>query len=260
MTYRLNPAAIAAAIGENLREYSLLAGLVPGGRSSADGDVVWIDTGTAAMNRVMGAHFSPENAAARINETAALFGGRPLTWITSPADRPADLGRLLLGQGFRHLMTWRGMALVLDGPPPAVAAPAGLEIRRAAGPEDLMTWGRTAARGFAMGEKIGRDFPGVIAALATDSVACFLGSLDGRPAATASVFLGSTAAGAYFISTLGPARLRGVASAMTAALIGHARSRGCRLLVLEASPGGYEVYRRLNFAEYCRMETYTLNT
>gem|GEM_PF-5038142 len=42
--------------------------------------------------------------------------------------------------------------------------------------------------------------------------------------------------------------------------INRPRSHRRRLLVPEASPGGYEVYRRLNFAEYCRMETDTLNT
>lgn len=253
--------AIAAAIAGNLREYVLLTGRVPGGKTSGDGEVTWIDTGTDALNRVLAVRFTARRADAGIKETVAVFGGRPLTWITAPGDRPADLGRRLLDHGFRHQMHWRGMALALDGPAPAAPPPAGLEIRQVHGPEEVAEWGRTAAAGFAMPERVAHDFPAVFASLATDSIAYFLGLSGGLPVATASVFLGSGGvAGAYFISTLGPARRSGAASALTRALISHAAERGYRLLVLEASPAGYEVYRRLNFAEYCPMDAYTINT
>ncbi len=252
--------AIAAAIAANLREYALHTGRVPGGKSSGDGEVTWVDTGTAALNRVLAARFSDRGADAAIQELAAAFGDRPLTWITGPEDRPADLGRRLLGHGFRHQMHWRGMALALDGPAPAADPPPGLEIRQVSDPEGIAAWGRTAAVGFAMPDRVARDFPTVFASLATASIAYFLGLNGGQPVATASVFIGSGGvAGAYFISTLGPARRSGAASALTRALIGHAAARGCRLLVLEASPAGYEVYRRLHFAEYCPMDAYVLN-
>ncbi len=251
---------IAAAIAGNLREYALFTSRVPGGKSSGEGDVTWIDTGTDALNRVLAARFTDHEADTRIKELAAAYGSRPLTWITGPEDRPADLGQRLLDHGFRHQMHWRGMALALDGPAPAADPPLGLEIRRVSDADGIAEWGRTAAAGFAMPERVARDFPAVFANLATDSIAYFLGLSGGQPVATASVFLGSGGvAGAYFISTLGPARRSGAASALTRALIGHAAARGCRLLVLEASPAGYEVYRRLHFAEYCPMDAYVLN-
>ncbi|MDR7865879.1 MAG: GNAT family N-acetyltransferase [Sporomusaceae bacterium] len=253
--------AIAAAIAGNLREYALHTGRVPGGKSSGDREVTWVDTGTDAVNRVLAARFTDRGADTRIKELAAAYGGRPLTWITGPQDRPADLGRRLLDHGFRHQMHWRGMALALDGAAPDAGPPPGLEIRQVNDPDGIAAWGRTAAAGFAMPERVARDFPAVFANLATDSIAYFLGLSDGLPVATASIFFGSGGvAGAYFISTLGPARRGGVASALTRALVGQAAARGCRLLVLEASPAGYEVYRRLHFAEYCPMDAYTLNT
>lgn len=259
MTSGQTPAAIAAAICGNLREYALHTGRTPGGKSGSDGEVTWIDTGSNALNRILAARFPASRADERIRELADSFGGRPLTWITGPADRPADLGPRLLAGGFRHLMPWRGMALTLEAPPP-VAAPPGLEIRQVADPEGIAAWGRTVAAGFAMPENAARDFPAVFANLAADKIVYFLGLRDGQPVATASLFLGSAAAGAYFISTLGPARLSGVATALTRALIAHAASLGYRLLVLEASPAGYEVYIRLGFRQYCAMDAYVLNT
>ncbi|MDT8901710.1 GNAT family N-acetyltransferase [Anaeroselena agilis] len=260
MTAGPAPSAIVAAIGENLREYALLAGCAPTGKSGSGGEITWIDTGTDALNRVLAARYTARRAEAGIRETAAIFGGRPLTWITGPADRPADLGRRLLDHGFRHQMHWRGMALALGRTAPAAAPPAGLEIRQALNPDGIAEWGRTAAAGFAMPERVARDFPVLFASLPTDKIAYFLAYRGSQPVATASVFLGSGGvAGAYFISTLGSARRSGAATALTRALIGHAADRGYRLLVLEASPAGYEVYRRLNFTEYCPMDAYILN-
>lgn len=256
-----NSSAIAAAIAGNLREYALFTGRVPGGKTSGDSEITWTDTGTDALNRVLAARFTARRVDAGIKETVAVFGSRPLTWITGPEDRPADLGRRLLDHGFRHQMHWRGMALALDGANPDADPPPGLEIRQVRDPEGIAEWGRTAAAGFAMPERVARDFPAVFANLATDNIAYFLGLSGGLPVATASVFFGSgRVAGAYFISTLGPSRRGGVASALTRTLIGQAAARGCRLLVLEASPAGYEVYRRLHFTEYCPMDAYTLNT
>ncbi len=254
------PAAIAAAVAANLKEYNLFIARTPGATSHPGPDATWVDTGTCALNRVMAAAFPPAEADGRIAQLAARFGGRPLTWITGPADRPADLGRRLLAHGFSHQLHWRGMALVIDGPPPAPAGLADLEIRQVTAAADIAAWGRTAASGFAMPERVARDFPAVFANLPAGGLAFFLAFAAGRPVATASVFLGSDAAGAYFISTLDPARRRGVASALTRALIGHAHAAGYRLLVLEASPAGYEVYSRMGFAEYCPMDAYILTS
>ncbi len=260
MTSGQSPDTIADVICGNLREYALYTARTPGGKSGGDGEVTWVDTGSSALNRILAARLSASRADARIRELADFFGGRPLTWITGPADRPADLGARLLATGFRHQMPWRGMALVIEAPPPPVATPPGLEIRQAADSSEIAAWGRTAAAGFAMPENVARDFPAVFANLATDKIVYFLGLSDGLPVATASLFLGSAAAGAYFISTLGPARLGGVATALTRALVAHAASLGYRLLVLEASPAGYEVYIRMGFRQYCDMDAYVINT
>ncbi len=74
--------------------------------------------------------------------------------------------------------------------------------------------------------------------------------------ATATLFLGAGVAGVYFVFTVEGARRRGIGAAVTVAALRGARRLGYGLGVLGSSEIGYGVYRRLGFAERCRIGLY----
>ena len=75
----------------------------------------------------------------------------------------------------------------------------------------------------------------------------FVGWLDDRPVAGATLFLGAGSAGIYHVDTLLEARGRGFASALTARALREAEGLGYRWGVLSASTLGTPVYLRLGF-------------
>jgi GNAT superfamily N-acetyltransferase len=86
----------------------------------------------------------------------------------------------------------------------------------------------------------------------------YVALLDGKPVATSMLFLGGGSAGLYHLGTIAAARGRGVGAAITLAPLRDARARGYRVATLQATPMGYNLYRRVGFVEYCRLGMYRM--
>src|SRR5262245_19396151 len=113
----------------------------PGMRVQADDQLTVVDCGmpTDTFNVVCRARLSRESLQHRIIRVVAYFdaAGRPFTWWVGPADRPADLGQILLDAGFKATGSEPGMAADLGPLPAADLAPHGLRIERARTPEQI---------------------------------------------------------------------------------------------------------------------------
>jgi ribosomal protein S18 acetylase RimI-like enzyme len=109
-------------------------------------------------------------------------------------------------------------------------------------PPDLETAFRALVQGLPFG-------PGA-------SVRYFLAHEHGQAVGTSLVVLSGRAAAIFNVVTIPEARGRGVGAAVTDAALRAAREAGYRIAVLESSPMGYNVYRRLGFAEYCKIGHY----
>jgi GNAT superfamily N-acetyltransferase len=77
--------------------------------------------------------------------------------------------------------------------------------------------------------------------------------LDGRGAATAMAFDHDRDCGVFNVATLAPARRRGLASALVAALLHRARERGCTTATLQSTPMARAVYAGQGFADLGRI-------
>lgn len=241
-------------IEQSLFEYSALFSR---GNVAKDCSLIVVNTGTAALNRVMGAALADNEMSWAIEAVKREFGGQPVTWIVGPGSKPDHLGQMLLGQGFRYLMEWTGMAY-LHTQSPLYSMPAGFAIREADDPDAVFAWAQTAADGFRMPAAIARDFPTAYRRADISKCKCYLGYYQDEPVATACLHLGK-AAGAYFISTLPEYRGRGYSQAITAHLVQAAYNAGYDKVVLQASSAGRDVYDMLGFTEICKMDTYALN-
>lgn len=255
--------APAEAIEANGAEFLLAMGRAGGGSERSDDRLAWtiggspIDYHNAVVRADLGASDADAAIAASIAELRAY--GLPGTWHVGPSMRPADLGRRLLRHGFVDGGDEVGMAVDLAGLPDGVPAPGGLRIERVRDERALASWAATLGRGFGEGAREAEWVGAVQARIGLgDDVPWrhYLGVLDGEPVATSSLFVAAGVAGVYFVFTVAEARRRGIGAALTLAALREGRAQGLSLGVLQSSAMGEPVYRRLGFAEHCRIAVY----
>jgi GNAT superfamily N-acetyltransferase len=226
------------------------------------GSVRWYHTGAdeGYANAVLVTGLEDDGADAAIDALLRELRGRraPFVWWVMPSARPSDLGDRLRIRGLVAADAWPGMAVAtseLVEPPPV----DGLEIRRVASDGDFVTYLDTfapilspspafteliAAAGRAIG--FAEDAPEIH----------FVGWRGGDPVATASLVVTGGAAGIYNVTTVQPARGRGIGAAMTAAAVRAGRERGMAIATLQASTMGRPVYERLGFRFVCDLVPY----
>lgn len=256
-------AAVARAIEENAAQLLLAMGRAGGGQEYQDAAIHWIIGGSPIdyHNAVVHANLTAANVDAAIESVVAKLRehGVPGAWHLTETMRPPDLAERLVAHGFEDGGGEPGMAVDLHRLNGIVPAPAGLRIERVRDEASLRMWGATLALGFGEGEREAswvRDVYQVIGLGDDAPFRHYLGWLGDTPAATATLFMDGVSAGIYFVMTAPEARRQGIGAAITLHALRAARSLGYRVGVLGASDAGYPVYRRLGFAEYCKIGIY----
>ncbi|MCH8026480.1 MAG: GNAT family N-acetyltransferase [Chloroflexi bacterium] len=260
-----SPAALAAAVEENSVAYwRACAPLLPGGEFHQSDRFTWFAsdfTSAPWFNQVMLTNVGADGADAAIDERLAFFAetSRPMLWSRTPSSQPGDLEARLQSRGFQPAPSvLTGMALELAALPDP-APPAGLKIERVADAIGLETWLRCYINGFGMAEAAGRPFFDLYHDIGFADAAPFrhyVGSLNGEPVASATLFLGAGVASIWHVGTAPHARRQGIGAAMTLAPLREAQALGCRAGVLGASADGLSVYRKLGFREFGRTAQY----
>ena len=256
--YDRSPAAVISAIETNLsnlwRSYSRL----PNAECYDQSDLFWVATSVPfpPFNGVLRTRVQPEMVTPTVTNTLQHFIHRdvPMLWVVSSTTQPADLGSHLVDHGLTHLNDDPGMAIDLRVLPSSLPYPVGFTVEpvtdlatlsmwcgftdQAEIAEALIAWGTTL--GFAPNRPIVH----------------FLGRLDGRPVATATLVLGGGVAGIYNVMTIPEAQRQGIGALMTVSPLMMARERGYKLGILQSSQMAYPLYRRLGFQDYCQFRIY----
>jgi hypothetical protein len=183
----------------------------------------------------------------------------PAFWWTGFSFQTADLGTRLEAHGLSHLGDWTGMAVDLLALNDDVQAPRGLRIETVGDEQALAQWARTLCKGAEIPSPAADTF----VAFYTD-VGCgpqlpwrfYTGWLDGEPVAASAIQWTAGVAHVTQVATVIPARRRGIGAMLTLAGLRERRERGYRIGILQASPMGVSVYRRLGFREYCTLGGY----
>lgn len=249
--------AVTAAVEENVREWTLLKGGLPGVELHDDGDVVWtFSTVPGRGGAVAAARFTPENVDARIGAILEHHRrhGEPTLWWTGPLSTPAHLEARLRAHGLHCQRRLPGMACDLHAMRTAFRRPDGLEIRPL---EDFSTFRDHEHPFFGPATTVRRrnliDGVSFMTRSEPRRVWHFVAFLDGVPLGCATVFLGAGVAGLYHVATVQRARGRGIGKAVTLAALEHARDLGCRVSILHASTEGEPIYLQIGYQEICKM-------
>ena len=253
------PEATLRADLEDMYEFRARYGRAPGCELHEASDLAWFATGVddELFNGILRFEATDSESDAKVRSVMEQFRARrvPYHWMVTPAMRPSDLAGRLKALGFRHLFPILGMALVL-ATMEKTPVPDGFTIRRVLDRPMLEQWVRIMVTSF---EATQRAVPGAVdleERLGLDWTLPgrrYLGLLDGEPVATSLGFFHGGVAGVHYVTTLPEARGRGIGTTMTAAPLEEARAMGYRIGVLQASPAGASVYRKMGFrthAEY----------
>jgi len=226
-------------------------------------EIKWILTGLsyAFLNNVLHTHFEAEQAGKRIEETLTHFGSRNVryaTWWAEPDARPTTLGDELTAKGLTYSRGMPGMAADLQTLKEDLPKPAGLTIETVRDEATLKKWVQPGLIGFGDTEVREGDicfdlFTGLGFGL---PLRLYLASLNGKPVAASQLFLGAGVAGLYWVATVSEARKQGIGAAISLAPLLDAREMGYRIGILQASPMGEPIYRRLGFREYGYLSNY----
>lgn len=182
------------------------------------------------------------------------------TWWITPATQPGDLEQRLLAHGFTGPDAMPAMSVDLDTIADDLAPPpVGVTIERVRDSAQARAFADTGTAGFGMRGAFADGMRDALLRLDSGADAptrMYLARLDGQPVAVSLLILGGGVAGIYNVVTLEHARRRGIGAAITVAPLRDARALGYRLGVLQASPMGAPVYRRLGFQEDCALRGY----
>ncbi|ATB26718.1 GNAT family N-acetyltransferase [Melittangium boletus] len=184
----------------------------------------------------------------------------PAAWWTCDELRDEPVAPLLRRLHFVEDEVDVGMIADLDTLP-ALDYPAGLELKQVTTEEEVVAFGRLIASLFDPPDVFVTSFYERVARLGRweeRPLKLFLGSVDGRPVATSSIYLdGKGGAHIFDISTLAEVRHRGFGSAITHFSLAFAHGLGARRGALQAAPDGVNIYRRIGFRELCTFRIYS---
>lgn len=257
--------ALVAAIEANYCEFWAFFGRSPQVELHDDPEMMWLVSGIPhpGFNGVFRSQLAPDDIDARISETLTLFKSRrlPMIWWTGPSTRPANLGRHLEAHGLTHTAE-PGMAVDLLALNEDLPRPSSLKIEHVRDVETLKKFSHAANIGFGIPDSVGNAIFDIEASLGFGHRLPrnhYVGLLKGEPVATSTLLLGAGVAGIYTVATVPKVRRQGIGSAMTLAPLREARTMGYRIGVLHSSPMGLNVYRRLGFKEYCKVNYYLMD-
>lgn len=171
--------------------------------------------------------------------------------LMGDADR--DLSPLCEAEGLARMGDSPGM--VLEHPLAERAPGAGVTLRVVETDADAAEFARVSGEAYAtygMPADCAPIILGRLDVMRAPHIVSVLGCVDGTAAAAAMVILTHGIGGIYWVGTTPAARGRGLAELCTRVVGNRAFDMGARAVVLQASPMGDPIYRRMGYREVTR--------
>ncbi|MFX1572287.1 MAG: GNAT family N-acetyltransferase [Promethearchaeota archaeon] len=205
-------------------------------------------------NGVINTKLTSEIAEKKINQIITYFEDKniPFAWVVGPSSEPKDLGELLANKGFIPVQKAPGMACNLKNLIYKTEPLVNLKIVKVKNFEMLKLWADVCITAAEWPKELLLDLWLTISS--PDNA--FLAYYDGKPVATSYVFYGAGVAGIYNVGTLEDVRNKGIGTAISLAPLYQAKKLGYEIAILQSSEMGLNIYKKIGFKEYCKMETF----
>ncbi len=247
----LSSTELPGQIQANLIAYMKLFAGLPG-MLMHDADSFWFVSNLPAPgNTIFRAHWTADEAEARIDATLAAIGQHinAVDWMVFPGDQPADLGQRLIARGLPDGPggNWLWADLSALGPGPAW--PPGFRIEQVRDDRALAEWVAVSEAGF------GTELAAFDAAYARhgygpDAFSLhYTGYVGDTPVTSATLLDAGGTAAIYDVSTPPALRRNGFGGAITYALMQAIRDRGYASTWIWSSTLGKGVYQGLGYVD-----------
>ncbi len=258
-----SPHVLAAAIEKNGVDCCLSWAGWPEMELHRDDRMDWTITDVAFpfFNNVFNARLPEGDILSSIEEAIEPFRRRkvPAFWWTGPATRPVDLGQHLEQAGLEHCFQAPAMAGDLDAMNETTSPPGGFSVEEVIDEAGLRDWCHVMTPLYQFPDFAAKPWFQMLASLGLgpdQPLRHYLARLDGKPVATASLYLGAGVAGISSVGTLPDHRHHGIGTALTVAAFQEAKRLGYRVGTLFSSVMGEPMYKRIGFREYGRGHCY----
>lgn len=182
-------------------------------------------------------------------------------WWVYPRGNSEQTINMLQNAGLRLIQKIPCMAADLDIETMDKKIPEHITISEVTDKNTLYIWTDISLRGFEMSPRTKDQYSAFVSSFDLGSQSpqrLFLAYLDGQAAATSLLFVHNNTAGIYYVSTLRNYRNKGLGFYITLAAMRAAKELDFKNVILQASPFGFKVYKRMGFQEYCQAEIYKL--
>lgn len=241
------PGELLARLHENFAEaYRVIGRTVPGA-------AVWESEGaTAIATGVRRSEFNrlfvlrdPADAEVLLDHASQFFAAAGVPWcIIAPPEVARSLANASAIENGPRIT-----GMVLAPLPAAIpASPPGLAIVPVTSSAAAREFVATMASGFGAPRRLFEIF-GDPTLLGRPGFTHYLGSVDGKAVATASLVASHGIAGVFNVSTLVPFRRRGFGEAMTYRVLADGAAAGCIAGGLQATALGHPIYLRMGFRD-----------
>lgn len=201
------------------------------------------------FNYVLDTDFSDADANKKINEVTDYFRKKniPFSWWISPYDKPEDLSTYLENNGYSNTENNVAMYFDLDAWDSHVSMPPELQIVQAKDEKTLQDF----ALVFTNDKASFKDYFEWVASVLTedDPIEYYVGYVNGKPVVRGLSCYFAQVAGSHWLSTAPDSRKKGYGKTMQEYQLKRAKERGYHIAVLQASPEGYPLYRKLDYKE-----------
>ncbi|GAC1674817.1 MAG: hypothetical protein PVS3B1_15080 [Ktedonobacteraceae bacterium] len=260
---------LQAAVEANFAEEMACFGRgLPGAEFHKDEELTWFLTGPKGPNGVLLTTFTDTSAAhihARIIETLDFFKAQHIQeigWRIGPTSYPPDLSDYLQAHGLIHRATMTCMLLETAHVQPETPNLARLSINEVMDEETLKIKCEVEKSGFGSSEAMANKYyQSYVSSGFGPGTAWrhYIGWLDNKPVAVASLLLHKGVAGIYGVTTIEEARRQGIGETLARHLVQEARRLKYRIVTLSPTDMSESIYRRIGFRNYCEFYHYRLS-
>jgi ribosomal protein S18 acetylase RimI-like enzyme len=261
----VSDAAMLEAMEDNMNEEVGCFGRgLPGAELYQDAELSWFITGRPHLNGVLRTRLRQEDADyvnAVIARTQQHFLERnvAINWPLGPLTRPSNLDAYLLTHGFALRHEDIGMAINVQAVQEQKSTPPTFFTREVEDRKALKQWLSVAMQSFGTSWEGAQTYYKNYVRLGFGAGMPwrhYIGYLQDKPVAVASLLLHAGIAGIYGVATIPGARRKGAGTAITRHALREASRQGYHVAVLAPSEMGLEMYRHIGFQKYCQIRHY----